>query len=177
MSCIVKGIFSSVRFDFASPETAAPFPFWTLKTEYPLVKYVLFAASVQSGAPWPAFQRAKFIDLEYRAAPGSAMTRKEHNDTPVQSQSEHLRDRHSDGAAGNENGSDRPSVGVKLPWRRLAPDRLAGYIPKWPSFVYSQNRRKHHYERQRTKLHMWSSLQRSRNADVRATRSTRANPP
>ena len=58
------------------------------------------------------------------------MTRKEHNDTPIQSQSEHLRDRHSDGAAGNENGSDRPSVGVKLPWRRLAPDRLAGYIPK-----------------------------------------------
>lgn len=104
-----------MRFDFASPETAAPFPFWTLKTEYPLVKYVLFAASVQSGAPWPAFQRAKFIDLEYRAAPGSAMTRKEHNDTPVQSQSEHLRDRHSDGAAGNENGSDRPSVGGETP--------------------------------------------------------------
>ena len=153
MSCIVKGIFSAVRFDFASPETAAPFPFWTLKTEYPLAKYVLFAASVQSGTLWSVFQRAKLTDSEYRAAPGSAMTRKEHNDTPVQSQSEHLRDRHSGGAAGNENGSDRPSVGVKLPWRRLAPDRLAGYIPKWPSFVYSQNRRKHHYERQRTKLH------------------------
>ena len=43
------------------------------------------------------------------------MTRKEHNDTPVQSQSEHLRDRHSDGAAGNENGSDRPSVGGETP--------------------------------------------------------------
>ena len=53
----------AVRFDFASPETAAPFPFWTLKTEYPLVKYVLFAASVQSGTPWPVFQRAKFIDF------------------------------------------------------------------------------------------------------------------
>jgi len=96
-----------------------------LKTEYPLAKYVLFAASVQSGAPWPAFQRAKFIDLEYRVAPGSAVTRKEHNDTPVQSQFE--RDKT---VANDEGGSDRPSVGVKLPWCRLAPDRLAGYIPK-----------------------------------------------
>ena len=110
----------AVRFDFASPETAAPFPFWTLKTEYPLVKYVLFAASVQSGTPWPVFQRAKFTDLEYRAAPGSAVTRKEHNDTPVQSQSE--RDKT---VAGNEGGSGRPSVGVKLPWSQFAADRLA----------------------------------------------------
>ena len=53
------------------------------------------------------------------------MTRKEHNDTPVQSQFE--RDKT---VANDEGGSDRPSVGVKLPWCRLAPDRLASYIPK-----------------------------------------------
>ena len=80
---------------------------------------------MQSGAPRPVFQRAKLTDSEYRAAPGSAVTRKEHNDTPVQSQSE--RDKT---VANDEGGSDRPSVGVKRPWCRLAPDRLAGYIPK-----------------------------------------------
>ena len=64
-------------------------------------------------------------DSKYRAAPGSAVTRKEHNDTPVQSQFE--RDKT---VANDEGGSDGPSVGVKLPWCRLAPDRLAGYIPK-----------------------------------------------
>ena len=176
MSCIVKGIFSAVRrcrsFWFCVPWTRRADSFWTLKTEYQLAKYVLFAASVQSGTPWPVFQRAKFTDSKYRVAPGSAVTRKEHNDTPVQSQFE--RDKT---VANNEGGSDRPSVGVKLPWCRLAPDHLAGYIPKWPSFAYPQNRRKYHYERQRTKLYLWSSLQRSRNADVCASRSTRADPP
>ena len=59
-------------------------------------------------------------DSKYRAAPGSAVTRKEHNDTPVQSQSE--RDKT---VAGNEGGSVRPTVGVELPWRQFAADRLA----------------------------------------------------
>ena len=42
------------------------------------------------------------------------------NGTPVQSQSE--RDKT---VAGNEGGSVRPTVGVKLPWCQLAADRLA----------------------------------------------------
>ena len=60
------------------------------------------------------------IDSKYRAAPDFAITHKEDNDTPVQSQSE--RDKT---VAGNEGGSVRPTVGVKLPWCQLAADRLA----------------------------------------------------
>ena len=48
------------------------------------------------------------------------MTHKENNGTPVQSQSE--RDKT---VAGNEGGSVRTTVGVKLPWRQFAADRLA----------------------------------------------------
>ncbi|NLV99083.1 MAG: hypothetical protein GX034_04730 [Clostridiaceae bacterium] len=58
-------------------------------------------------------------DSKYREAPDSAITHKENNGTPVQSQSE--RDKT---VAGNEGGSGRPSVGVKLPWSQLAADRL-----------------------------------------------------
>ena len=61
-----------------------------------------------------------FTDSKYRAAPDFAITHKEDNDTPVQSQSE--RDKT---VAGNEGGSGRPSVGVELPWRQFAADRLA----------------------------------------------------
>ena len=46
------------------------------------------------------------IDSKYRAAPDFAMTHKENNGTPVQSQSE--RDKT---VAGNEGGSGRPSEG------------------------------------------------------------------
>ena len=46
--------------------------------------------------------------------------RKEDNDTPVQSQSEREKT-----VAGNEGGSVRPTVGVELPWRQFAADRLA----------------------------------------------------
>ena len=49
-----------------------------------------------------------------------AITHKEDNDTPVQSQSE--RDKT---VAGNEGGSVRPTVGVELPWCQFAADRLA----------------------------------------------------
>ena len=59
-------------------------------------------------------------DSKYRAAPDFAVTHKEDNDTPVQSQSE--RDKT---VAGNEGGSVRPTVGVELPWRQFAADRLA----------------------------------------------------
>ena len=59
-------------------------------------------------------------DSKYQAAPDFAVTHKEDNDTPVQSQSE--RDKT---VAGNEGGSGRPSVGVELPWRQFAADRLA----------------------------------------------------
>ena len=45
---------------------------------------------------------------------------KEDNDTPVQSQSEREKN-----VAGNEGGSVRTTVGVKLPWRQFAADRLA----------------------------------------------------
>ena len=47
-----------------------------------------------------------FTDSKYRAAPDFAITHKEHNGTPVQSQSE--RDKT---VAGNEGGSGRPSEG------------------------------------------------------------------
>ena len=66
-----------------------------------------------SGTPRPAkMQRAMkggepFVtDSKYRAAPDFAITHKENNGTPVQSQSE--RDKT---VAGNEGGSGRPSEG------------------------------------------------------------------
>ena len=97
----------------------------SLTTEYPFVKHFLFvivmSISVCSGTPRPAErQRARNADSKYRAAPDFAITHKENNGTPVQSQSE--RDKT---VAGNEGGSGRPSVGVKLPWRQFAADRLA----------------------------------------------------
>ena len=49
-----------------------------------------------------------------------AMTDNRDNDTPAQPQSE--RDKT---VAGNEGGSVRTTVGVKLPWRQFAADRLA----------------------------------------------------
>lgn len=102
-----------------------------MTSEYPFAKYFLFvivmSISVCSGTPRPAKkQRAMkggepFVtDSKYRAAPDFAITHKEDNDTPVQSQSE--RDKT---VAGNEGGSGRPSVGVELPWRQFAADRLA----------------------------------------------------
>lgn len=119
----------------------------TLTISYPFIKHIPIAAShfivapgyagQNNGMPHyhfvhglPSSMERESAVMKCRVAPGTAKTGNRDNDTPVQSQSEHLRDRHSDGAAGNENGSDRPSVGVKLPWCRLAPDRLAGYIPK-----------------------------------------------
>ena len=48
-----------------------------------------------------------------------AMTRAEDNDTPDQSPSER------ENVAGNEGGSVRTTVGVELPWRQFAADRLA----------------------------------------------------
>ena len=80
-----------------------------------------------SGTPRPAkMQRAMkggepvFTDSKYRAAPDFAMTHKENNGTPVQSQSEREKN-----VAGNEGGSVRTTVGVELPWRQFAADRLA----------------------------------------------------
>ena len=61
-----------------------------------------------------------FTDSKYRAAPDFAMTHKENNGTPVQSQSEREKT-----VAGNEGGSVRTTVGVELPWRQFAADRLA----------------------------------------------------
>ena len=59
------------------------------------------------GTPRPAArQRAITTYSKYRAAPDFAVTRKEDNDTPAQSQSE--RDKT---VAGNEGGSGRPSEG------------------------------------------------------------------
>ena len=49
-----------------------------------------------------------------------AMTDSRDNDTPAQPQSE--RDKT---VAGNEGGSVRTTVGVELPWRQFAADRLA----------------------------------------------------
>ena len=82
---------------------------------------IVISISVSRGTPRPAVrQRAITTYSKYRAAPDFAVTHKEDNDTPVQSQSE--RDKT---VAGNEGGSGRPSVGVKLPWRQFAADRLA----------------------------------------------------
>jgi hypothetical protein len=102
-----------------------------LTTEYPFAKYFLFvivmSISVCSGTPRPAKkQRAMkggepFVtDSKYRAAPDFAITHKENNGTPVQSQSE--RDKT---VTGNEGGSVRTTVGVKLSWSQFAADRLA----------------------------------------------------
>ena len=65
----------------------------SLTTEYPFAKYFLFvivmSISVCSGTPRPAErQRAINADSKYRAAPDFAITHKENNGTPVQSQSE-----------------------------------------------------------------------------------------
>jgi len=56
---------------------------------------------------------------KYRVAPGTATTGNGVKDTPVQSQSE--RDKT---VAGNEGGSVRTTVGVKLPWSWSATSRL-----------------------------------------------------
>ena len=95
-----------------------------MTSEYPFAKYFLFvivmSISVSRGTPRPAArQRATITYSKYRAAPDFAITHKEDNDTPVQSQSE--RDKT---VAGNEGGSVRTTVGVKLPWRQFAADRL-----------------------------------------------------
>ena len=103
----------------------------SLTNEYPFAKYFLFvivmSISVCSGTPRPAkMQRAMkggepFVtDSKYRAAPDFAITHKEDNDTPVQSQSEREKT-----VAGNEGGSVRTTVGVELPWCQFAADHLA----------------------------------------------------
>ncbi len=97
----------------------------SLTTEYPFAKYFLFAIvmsiSVCRGTPRPAErQRAINAYSKCRAAPDLAVTRREDNDTPVQSQSEREKT-----VAGNEGGSVRTTVGVKLPWCQFAADRLA----------------------------------------------------
>ncbi len=71
----------------------------SLTSEYPFAKYFLFvivmSISVCSGTPRPAKRQrpierwcAYLTDSKYRAAPDFAITHKEDNDTPVQSQSE-----------------------------------------------------------------------------------------
>ena len=103
----------------------------SLTTEYPFAKYfrfvIVMSISVCSGTPRPAkMQRAMkggeplVTDSKYRAAPDFAITHKEDNDTPVQSQSEREKT-----VAGNEGGSVRTTVGVELPGRQFAADRLA----------------------------------------------------
>ena len=97
----------------------------SLTTEYPFAKYFLFviviSISVSRGTPRPAARwRAITTYSKYRAAPDFAITHKEDNDTPVQSQSEREKN-----VAGNEGGSVRTTVGVELPWRQFAADRLA----------------------------------------------------
>ena len=97
----------------------------SLTTEYSFAKYFLFvivmSISVSRGTPRPAArQRAITTYSKYRAAPDFAITHKEDNDTPVQSQSEREKN-----VAGNEGGSVRTTVGVELPWRQFAADRLA----------------------------------------------------
>ena len=97
----------------------------SLTTEYPFAKYFLFviviSISVSRGTPRPAARRRAITTYsKYRAAPDFAITHKEDNDTPVQSQSEREKN-----VAGNEGGSVRTTVGVELPWRQFAADRLA----------------------------------------------------
>lgn len=82
----------------------------SLTTEYPFAKYFLFviviSISVSRGTPRPAVrQRAITTYSKYRAAPDFAITHKEDNDTPVQSQSE--RDKT---VAGNGSVLGQPSI-------------------------------------------------------------------
>ena len=88
-----------------------------MTTEYSFAKYFLFvivmSISVRSSTPRPADKQIAmkggertYTDSKYRVALGFAITHKEDNDTPVQSQSE--RDKT---VAGNEGGSGRPSEG------------------------------------------------------------------
>ena len=58
-------------------------------------------------------------DYKCRDAPGMAITGSGVNDTPVQSQVERFYS-----VATNEGGSVRTTVGVKLPWSRLAAGHL-----------------------------------------------------
>ena len=93
----------------------------SLKTEYPFDKYLLFviviSISVSRGTPRPAARlRAITTYSKYRAAPDFAITHKEDNDTPVQSQSE--RDKT---VAGNEGGSVRTTEG----WDFLEIEKLS----------------------------------------------------
>ena len=82
---------------------------------------IVISISVSRGTPRPAARlRAITTYSKYRAATDFAVTRKEDNDTPVQSQSEREKT-----VAGNEGGSVRTTVGVELPWRQFAADRLA----------------------------------------------------
>ena len=68
---------------------------------------IVISISVSRGTPRPAARRRAITTYsKYRAAPDFAITHKEDNDTPVQSQSE--RDKT---VAGNEGGSGRPSEG------------------------------------------------------------------
>ena len=71
----------------------------SLTTEYSFAKYFLFvivmSISVRSSTPRPADKQIAmkggeraYTDSKYRVAPGFAITHKEHNGTPVQSQSE-----------------------------------------------------------------------------------------
>lgn len=103
----------------------------SLTTEYSFAKYFLFvivmSISVRSSTPRPADKQIAmkggeraYTDSKYRVALGFAITHKEHNGTPVQSQSEREKN-----VAGNEGGSVRTTVGVELPWRQFAADRLA----------------------------------------------------
>ena len=88
-----------------------------MTTEYPFAKYFLFvivmSISVCSGTPRPvkkqrAMKGGDLIHYRLKISDASdfAITHKENNGTPVQSQSE--RDKT---VAGNEGGSGRPSEG------------------------------------------------------------------
>ena len=79
-----------------------------------------YAKTCQAGSERLKGGEPIFTDSKYRAAPDFAITHKEDNGTPVQSQSE--RDKT---VAGNEGGSVRTTVGVELPWCQFAADRLA----------------------------------------------------
>ena len=109
----------------------------TLTISYPFIKHIPIAAShfivapgyagQNNGMPHyhfvhglPSSMERESAVMKCRVAPGTAKTGNRDNDTPVQSQSE--RDKT---VAGNEGGSGRPSVGVKLPWCQFAADRLA----------------------------------------------------
>ena len=73
---------------------------------------IVISISVLRGTPRPAVrQRAITTYSKYRVAPDFAVTHKEDNDTPVQSQSE--RDKT---VAGKEGGSVRTTAGAQLLW-------------------------------------------------------------